>query len=77
MGMGFMVALGLLWWCDGSIGFTATLGSSDLGQRFGFHSGLCLDLSFWLGLDLVVGSAGFVVVVRRWHSGGFGGFGFI
>ena len=38
---------------------------------------LCLDLSFWLGLDLVVGSAGFVVVVRRWHRGGFGGFGFI
>ena len=64
MCMGFMAALGLLWWCSGSIDFTVALGSFDLGQRYGFHSGLCLDLSFWLGLDLVVGSGGFVVVVR-------------
>ena len=33
-----------------------------------FHDGLCLDLGFWLGLDLVVGSVGLL----WWCSGGVG-----
>ena len=44
--MGFVEALGLLWCCSGDIGFTVELGSSDLGQRYRFHGGLCLNLSF-------------------------------
>ena len=42
-----------------------------MGLRFDgyeFHGGLCLDLSFWLGLDLVVGGVGLL----WWCSGGIG-----
>ena len=33
-----------------------------------FHDGLCLDLGFWLGLDLVVSSVGLL----WWCSGSVG-----
>ena len=40
----------------GGIGFVGPWVVVGLGfDRYEFHSGLCLDLGFWLGLDLVVG----------------------
>ena len=40
------------YWVCGAVGSRGVVG---LGfDRYEFHSGLCLDLGFWLGLDLVV-----------------------